>query len=139
MKACFCESWKFFAKMRLQVTIAPLLEASHVQATADLLQSLGWSQVGNKCNSTSVLIVYYTNSTSIKHTLEEKINFYQTNVEPQVAILAEESLAEQLGEALARARICLIHRCVDINFQYSEVCNIGRMVKHICHLACMHG
>ena len=119
--------------------IAPLLEASHVQATADLLQSLGWSQVRNKCNSTSVLNVHYTNSTSIKHTLEEKINFYQTNVEPQVAILAEESLAEQLGEALARARICLIHRCVDINFQYSEVCNIGRMVEHICHLACMHG
>ena len=94
------------------MTIAPLLEASHVQATADLVQSLGWSQVGNnKRNSTSVLNVHYTNSTSIKHTLEEKINFYQTNVEPQVAILAEESLAEQLGEALARARICLIHRC----------------------------
>ena len=92
------------------MTIAPLLEASHVQATADLLQSLGWSQVRNKCNSTSVLIVHYLNSTSIKHTFEEKINFYQTNVEPQVAILAEESLAEQLGEALARARICLIHR-----------------------------
>ena len=125
--------------MRLQVTIAPLLEASNVQATADLVQSLGWSQVRNRCNSTSVLNVHYTNSTSIKHTLEEKINFYQTNVEPQVAILAEESLAEQLGEALARARICLIHRCVDINFQYSEVCNIGRMVEHICHLACMHG
>ena len=125
--------------MRLQVKIAPLLEASHVQATADLLQSLGWSQVRNKCNSTSVLNVHYTNSTSIKHTLEEKIIFYQTNVKPQVAILAEESLAEQLGEALARARICLIHRCVDINFQYSEVCNIGRMVEHICHLACMHG
>ena len=115
MKAWFCESWKQFAKMRLQVTIAPLLEASHVQATADLVQSLGWSQVGNKRNSTSVLNVHYTNSTSIKHTLEEKINFYQTHVEPQVAILAEESLAEQLGEALARARICLIHRCVDIN------------------------
>ena len=48
MKACFCESWKIFAKMRLQVKIAPLLEASHVQATADLLQSLGWSQVRNK-------------------------------------------------------------------------------------------
>ena len=66
--------------------------------------------------------MHLTNSTSIKHTLEEKIIFYQTNVEPQVAILAEESLAEQLGEALARARICLIHRCVDINIQYSEVC-----------------
>ena len=93
------------------MTIAPLLEASHVQATADLVQSLGWSQVrNNKRNSTSVLNVHYTNSTFIKHTLEEKINFYQTNVEPQVAILAEESLAEQLGEALARARICLIHR-----------------------------
>ena len=85
------------------------------------------------------MCVHYTKSTSIKQTLEEKIIFYQTNVEPQVAILAEESLAEQLGEALARARICLIHRCVDINFQYSEVCNIGRMVEHICHLACMHG
>ena len=83
--------------------------------------------------------MYYTNSTSIKQTLEEKNNFYQINVEPKVAILAEESLAEQLGEALARARICLIHRCVDINFQYSEVCNIGRTVEHICHLACMHG
>ena len=139
MKACFCESWKIFAKTRFQVTIAPLLEASHVQATADLVHSLGWSQVGNKRNSTSVLIVYYTNLISIKQTLEEKINFYQTNVEPQVAILAEESLAEQLGEALARARICLIHRCVDINIQSSEVCNIGRMVEHICHLACMHG
>ena len=55
------------------MTIAPLLEASHVQATADFLQSLGWSQVGNnKRNSTSVLNVYYTNLTSIKHTLEEK-------------------------------------------------------------------
>ena len=112
MKAWFCESWKKLAKMRFQVTIAPLLEASHVQATADLLQSLGWSQVRNKCNSTSVLIVFYTNLTSIKQTLEEKNNFYQINVEPKVAILAEESLAEQLGEALARARICLIHRCV---------------------------
>ena len=87
------------------MTIAPLLEASHVQATADLVQSLGWSQVRNKCNSTSVLNVCALH----------KINFHQTHVEPQVAILAEESLAEQLGEALARARICLIHRCVDIN------------------------
>ena len=129
MKAWFCESWKIFAKTRFQVTIAPLLEASHVQATADLVQSLGWSQVrNNKRNSTSVLNVHYTNSTFIKHTLEEKIIFYQTNVKPQVAILAEESLAEQLGEALARARICLIHRCLDINIQYTEVCNIGRMV-----------
>ena len=135
MKAWYWESWKKIAKMRLQVTIAPLLEASHVQATADLLQSLGWRQVRNKCNSTSVLIVLYKFS-FYQHTLEEKINFYQTHVEPQVAILAEESLAEQLGEALARARICLIHRCVDINIQYSEVCNIGRVVEHICHFKC---
>ena len=29
------------------MAIAPLLETSRVQATADLLQMLGWSQVGN--------------------------------------------------------------------------------------------
>ena len=67
------------------MAIAPSLEASRLQATADLLEMLGWSQVGN----VNVTICNFSDS--------------------QVALLTEERVAEQLGEELARARICLLH------------------------------